>query len=1552
MAICSTYNYNGQLLTKEELQKQLLSEASFLDKLALVSGQETTLLHEITHAFVDILEANNAELLDSLYSEFIKTKEGKKIKELVDKYYKESEAVKKKEVLTRAISEEAAGQLNERKNKNIVQRFWDYIRRLIFPFSVNKIDGNTTLAELTKQYLESRKLVERVPVNPEQIRQYEKTKNATTKQAETLAKLDKKAEDNYTSVTKVITEVSNNDIKTVFNKEELIDRKRKQIENNPSINKPDAYRMLDEEIARWDVVEKLGTEYHKMLEDAFNGNAVNNQAVTDIVKKIKDKYKNRNVIFYPERPIVLSSKKLSGRIDLMVILEDGSVDIYDYKFSDTTLADWSQQKSVKTNYQLALYKNMLRANGILPNKLYVMSGELDEQNQFTSSINEITLYESSEVVKNVNKYLPSDHNENGIFSNSNKIDNTWDFLNKFFGIVRPVASEINITDAAIEVFLKKHTFGFTDLTKSGKERTFVSFKHLSESQIKNTVRDYLTRLEEAKRQLPKLGKAYIESKRYIVANPDDKSVKPTSFASEYTSSADEVFIDSILEKYWNDYYITTKKDGSKEYTFVWEQLNSPELNELGLQVWFNTKTKVMDIISYTSKNPNDLIGIGETIGSKVMSERDATKLDLLAATEGNIEFIKGVLFILENQDTLLKGEYKIGSLSVVSTNNTAYTPKAYSQVYDSLKTLSNNSDVTSPLLQNMFKKDAGAKFKITAEHRIAILTQYYQNLFTRASAVDSDKTRKVLRKELLTRDEQAASERASMATIQKLASDRLNFLLKSKEKANGILDKESEQELKLLADVIYSISRGSILVDERDLSYFQKYTMQPDEQRSKVFRELRDIVMEARHKIEEDAKGLIKESSPFFTEVHNQFNKFQKLDVQKVYRNFYEFEEINGKIVNTFRLRDPNDDTYEYSKFDQSPLTKAEKELISYLIDQFKKQKGMRNSEILVDNENNRKRWREIPIMQSSYMKRLKGRIKEKGLKDSLTNTMKEYMADIKGDVSGSNMHQDSEIIQFNNYFAYQEAGNNRDQVLAEMQSEGDVDLDLETTFYVYSMASFKEHRYNEILPVVNSLKILLHFVGNKTGAFKDLEKLITEYIEHTIIGKAIASDDDTKPIANALNALKQGVSTALLGLSPKTGMIQFLTSLFSSISGALGIASDRFGLAEFVRAGAFVANSKLDPETIQFIDDLSYEYGIDKLEVENLITKLRNRKDFGTYFSQMAMWLNTAPDIFFRRIIFIAEALRDGTIVIKNNKIDNENSAIGFVDGKLTYKPELDKRYKKGFEDNKSEEWALYNHVKKVHEDEGNIIDGKPKLAYTRRELDSKRKIANDLYADMSYENRSWFEKTIVGVLWMQFKRWVMPIMNRYYTWGKNPLKQIDASGKWAIVKNKNGEIEYDESGQPLVMWKGRLHEGILNTFFWYISQSYKQKQLLGSGDLDDIQKRNIRHLASDLTMFLLVRLLILALDDEEKDRNSLSSKTLNILATSTKDLFFMNTVYNFYIGQNSFVTASFLDTMVHDVFGNILQGNFEQGGRSLGKTLGLTRFALEVYDVHDYYN
>jgi len=1413
---------------------------------------------------------------------------------------------------------------------------------------------------------------------------------------------------------KRVTEVIQNELSEKFDKELKYDtqkyietelksfesRKKAKDPKLESFNNLKEYKdYLEKRVSGFSDIAKAGTKTHKILELVINKNIKslnelkrepeakeaietfeNEKILSDFFqlalnfkKQLDLRYQGIKYKILTENRVFDEESKIAGTTDLLVLKEVNGlakVDIIDFKFSVKDAEDWSRAKQKTVLYQQHMYRNIIRNMGINVDNMFILPFTFDIKNEkitqvIEDKIQSINNTEHSIISENVNQVIKNNINVNITKLKDNK--NIYEFMEVFFNQKKEEIKESQVSDEQLKRFIEKTKekgYWFNNLANQGENKKVI-YKGTKEDDEK--IKKYLVRLAEYRKKLSSNINKFIKETRELREKGSEDFGTIPGFL--YKSENDEKVRNNlapVLNFLWEDYVLDEK--GKRKY--LWEIVESKEAEDLDLLIARKINevdgSNEVKIISITNKNLQEnvnlnltkktkvlgktIIDTGNTIGGNFFSKNKEKELNLLTATEGNIELIKAALFVLQN-DRIFDGTYKISGLYAISENSEPAfitIDTAIENLNKLIRETSKLEGFTQPILSEELINKKRLFADIYRSEPLISLIEYYSMLASKSvenSQLKHYKTKSNSLKNILSVINEDI--KSGEVGLRQYLEQRQIQLLKAKDK----LTTWELEELKIVSEAILGLYNISDCYEELDLTKFVKEMETADNIAKKPFKILRDLYNKARYNLTEKFKQFSRESQPVFKQLYKS-KSILETDIiglhKKAFENLFEYTMIDGKKKRTMRFRDINDKNYEYNKFGQTSLTKEEKEVLKMFFNM--------KRDLLINKygEANEEAIRDIPLVFRKDLEYIFKELKEKGLKETIQNKMNVIIQDV---LNQDNIAFDKEInlkdkLRISDLFRYQESENHR-EILLETNDDSLFEDDIEFLYYLYAYQYYKAKEYNKVMPGMLAVKTLVNFSSHywfKKDGLTNISELIDNYFTGAVFGKRVINDE-LKETAEYAQRLKNTVSTILQGVSPGTGAIQFLTSLWGTLSAVIGKYSDRVSFNSFLKAGQLIIGKQsLSFDNINFLNYLAEDYRIHGLEPENLLYHFgeTNKGILGKrgalFNSRWMMWFTMAPDRFFRTLWFLAENIEKGVIKVDKFGIAKD-SALQWNDEKKTieYFPELDDRFKDYFKNGKNyeEHKAKYEYFIKDLQEEGLFIDGKPLKAWTEKEIRTLKKIASNVFAETSEETKSSFERSIFGILFTQFKRWIYAKRELYL---KNPSLD-EETGNWEIAKDEDGNLIKDSYGNYVRIWQGRQQEGILNTLWFITKEIAFYRNLSAIKKLEPDQLRNLKHLASDIILFSLILATTKGLFDDEKDRDTLTKLVMRYLYNSGKDLLFVNTVWNLGTETSPFVTTSVLNTMVNDVIGNALTGEFDKSGEALFRTIGVTRLPYQLY-------
>lgn len=1407
---------------------------------------------------------------------------------------------------------------------------------------------------------------------------------------------------------------------TPFNKEEWI---QNTINRNPNRDADELREELEREYEFFQQKADLGTKFHKSLEimfnnnfnniddikiaDDFGGNEIQYERIFD--KELLDLIEleeinpyfladslfslkrqiSSNINSKSQNPKVLSEvvvydeeSGVAGTIDLLVIHDDGTVDIYDYKFSGKNIEDWNNYKFESIKYQQAFYKSMLNKLGIKVNKANIVSVPMyfnSENNAFTNlgafNFSNITsqIRSQSLIGQKVNEIIKSKfEDEVKITESSSKI---LDLMNTLFNYNKNAVTGIEIDDKNIEeMFIKSRNKGF----KNNIENIYISFNPnqknaiTDENEQKRLIKDYLISLEQRKQELPNVFVEYINNAKIEIENSRKKGIKYSienalrkvdwGFGGLKKQEEIKNKINSIVADYLRPY---VNEKGEEDYE--WEIIQNEDLNSLGLVLFQSKVTKRVDVVNVNSENlfQKEVLNNKKTntILGNFLDKYQEEKYNLLNNTKGNIENFKAFLYLLNSEI-----EYPVGNIISISENSNPVRTNSKTMLDNFLEIKKSNILNENELFNDLYSKvnNNNLRMSFLDGYKLEIKRKLnnINNINSEIKGGKPSNAKLFFEKMNTAANDVQEFEKELMNRIRYLESKR------SSQISNKYSTKEVDEELFLANQALLELNKITVL-DQYDLDpdgFFgltesRKFT-DPENFRHKSMVAITKLNNFAINNISQEYISYKDKIYKVTEELIN--SKMSKISSNLggytivAYENLYEYEQnVNGDWVKTMRLRDPDNDTV-IAPF-QEGLSEIEKKYIrTYMEVQDYIRKKKLSDYQYKEFHKNPDRMRELQLSRASSLSRLKEGLKKpdsiSNIKDSIKaaqTTISDHFSnllnvDLAFKDDGEYYRKRKERKEMADSFVWLETNEDLRKAKLDENNTDDFEQDLELLLDLYAMNNFKVIEYNKVLPRMNAIKSVvslskdLFYTNLPTDEKSEIEKAIEKFIE-TKVYKIQDPTKDEAEMKQYQKVLTNITTQFRLALSPVTGSVSMLTNLFSSVtSSTAGLLDERLGIKYFLKGMALVGmNPKNIVSNDNLINEIALKYRVANAESFRLrqVTSLSNR-GIKAFSSRFLHWMNSAPDYMHRVALFSGEMMKEGTLKVDSLGNITKNSAHQMVDGKMVYNEKLDDRFSELFKEDPDidsieykEQLALYNSMKQeLSEEPGGLNeDGSFSRAYTASQSHDKVKAANLIYGDYRSENRSEWEDTAIGALFAQFKRWMKAKKDILYkekgTIG-GTYRPYLYRGNEIITTEEYKKLSKDEKSNYLSdgweignTWSGNIHEGIFQSLGFMVHEIKTKGFVDGSksiANMDDFRKRNMKQMFSDIFLYLMIGLVIAELEDDEE------KFLANILYKGSQDLNFLNLMglnpFSPFPGTGlPFASAAFLEETIFDTVKNL---------------------------------
>lgn len=1326
------------------------------------------------------------------------------------------------------------------------------------------------------------------------------------------------------------------------------------LDGNTKYSKEEISEIIEKTKANWQVITLLGTSFHDIAENFFKGLIENGEDIdkifpdsklTDFIKvkyitaltNLKSmllKKHGEDATFLTEVKLLDIDKQddenyIGGIVDLIVVDNKGLSHVYDYKTSPKDHSSWSKVKISKIEYQLAYYRQILRRNKIDVGTVAYIPLKMKDVDYMTNTIYDFDLTapralylgETDRVMTNINRFMPYDLTFKAEDIESNK--NVYDFLSESFNYThKNVAVKSKDIDRFIERMKNyaetnnKDSYSYIDDTvqNSNRNMVFIS-KTESDEAIKLKIQTYLDKLDKYNKNLPISIYSFISDAKMSIstgAGPNWDSM----FKKPETANKMRLLL--------------------KDYVYDpdWMPLEVDAFNDLGVAAFHNTTTNQVDFISLTANNLKDKPALkrGKTILGNFAKDRAANALGLNnEVNNGDVELLKVWTLIKNNEETFKN--MSIGKLIAVNMLADKSVPKIHTQ----------NTQIIDKWYQEL-NKIIPAELSIKAKNWNIKTVSFVDTFNNLISVIAQDAKIDVLNKAKLfnkiegfkalsvnftgadyaQRQEQNAEKIELIGDMMNILADSINEQIGLSIESTDVSQQRVAQLLEMGSRAIFELE-GEVYSIEEDLYQFSNIV-----KTNKGISTPGYFIDSAMNLIHRRVKmGLNNAINGFNSDVP---------DIRELFAKLYKSEsniaaiKLAGDNISVFRklLKKDAKGAYmlEFKDPSDTSLSPVQSEFIKGYTTIINKIRGQyifeRSGEQAYQDFLEEAPRLDIPLMISSGYSSLRNK------------EPKEFMADYFRDLLNSeNIFDDeksdieklkAQRTMFNPFMTTDLNIGKRDE---RIKNEGvtKFEFDLEGIMYLYTFGKHKEKEMNKQLPIINATKTLLMF-NQYLGFEKQTNKIeaIANYMGTTYYGSSILAGENIK-LAVGAKVIKDTTTILGMGLSPLSGLTEMFSGMWGGLNRALTANKydpDMYKAKDWLSAIGIVMGEinkgKMDFNNINFCDNLNEWFSISDMDIKEIAHKMQetSKSTVRHFMSSTLYWFNSFPNYFHKMSMFVAQMIRDGIITVDSNGKISGDSPLRLVKGKLVYDEKADARFKlylanKEMPENKqTKEWkesrARYLTIREELSKEAfGVVNDKLARPYTNAQRDNNKDFANLTFGYYDTETKNEWQKTAFGSLFMQFKGWATAKKNRWYT-ETNPNTP---RGKFVI--------QYDEQGNPKYIWKGKLMEGIIQSFSALSAEVMDNKgNIFTAWDkLDPTAKENLNWIANDLLIYAMLLLLGMFFPTDDFDDSPGAQMALKSLANSAKDLSIFETLNSFTGDKNPIAAFSSMNKVLTDTWG-----------------------------------
>ena len=1238
-----------------------------------------------------------------------------------------------------------------------------------------------------------------------------------------------------------------------------------------------AAEMVNDLMITYDQYSEYGDDFHSIMEAVFKDKETPvmkylSKEQTVEFRKMAEEFKQSLITEYgpnakffaefslradkidPDIEVTLNEKDgkkyISGTIDLLVIDEQGFAHIYDFKTSPNASSEWGSNKKDHIQNQLIAYSCMLEQYGITNLDFHVVPIKLDfvYADKFKTKIVNLSSFRIDESITKLEgsktesdtfrtwrSIFPMDFTftseslqENNAkvqhmlpveSMRSIKLQRTTKEISEYIDQCKPVRSDSRMYGQAKWVFIKR------GLGK--EERVYFADDKSRDDYIKN----YVEELKNARAR--ELDTIAINIGRVMGGE------LPLSELADTFSDNTKTFMIAHFQRY---------VDGG------WEFVRNKDMNAYGIFIFKKDKRAEVVVLSNQSLGTAFKLPLGTTVLGKTREDQYLDSKKILAATTGNFELMRAMIYIADNQE--LFKEHKITQVKALNpwqakqasapnsilVNNYNLLAQDNSSTYDgNIRYISSDifyGDLTSTLsiaddLLSL-ESEVGLKdFTLDGlEQYDGTYTQYtLEWLKDRITWIRS-------KYDLYSLESNAAS--VAVKTAYKYLNDALQAMygfhtIQEYDKKSWIAGGTTPGVL--LASTSYSPSANIRQFDDLMSQY----------------------ATEVRQKVEKTGRRMAEDLLAFY----NSKGDVKVLGGEARYFKEWFVTDDEGKITEDFILKDPNSRDFTGSE--------ASKKALDTWLKTMAKLRWPNATEEELEIKKGTGEYYQVPLTEARFSRQAKelGRF---GVFKALRNKFQQY-SELTGEVFAGKYKEledyNKEVIK-NNWSkgVFNKLALTQDQrrEMIKDKGVGFFETDLEAVMALALPSYIKSEVSKKYIPVLSAMQISLK-IGESLGEQRQeaVEHALDKLIKTKFWGENYLETDNSGllTVARWLNVMKKGLSTLALGFNPRSFVREFLQGTWMGISRATITDFPGINAKTYKDAYEYVLfHAHENFSSVSKLQQLDARYGIANYSLTN-ISRKRKLNWFGiqNISSDTLFWGSTSPDFQHRVTMVVAKMMGDG--VWDAYEMDENND--------LVYRWEKDKRfsiYAEGkVEDPKYlEQKMLYlRHIEELNAmnvkfvDENGIErnykegDALPE-AYLPKEIQAMKNYSDLLYGHYDDESRSLINDMFLGAFFMQYKTY---IVSRIEQWTMSPgtynteLLQWETdpiSGKHlykvhskeladgirpqiqilAEDKIENFEElmrlqkEHPEEAiiEPLYVWKGIPMEGIARTYFNFLKK------------------------------------------------------------------------------------------------------------------------------------
>ena len=1196
------------------------------------------------------------------------------------------------------------------------------------------------------------------------------------------------------------------------------------------------------------------------------------QIVAALVKNAINIYNNitsipayKNAKFYAECPLYgddsiktsdIKYKGIKGIADLIVVKEDGTVDIIDFKVCTRPYSQWCTAKQYHTEYQLGMYRQLLAQHGIDGSKvgLFIQPIFLDKNNAEDTHVEDI---------QNVLKIASGSSPYSRLHWNYGSFTTNIKYLVPD-RISMPLGEAVSVNNKAIEKFQQmvdynpvQKSYSKQDIidrklieTVENGQKVYSFYDSYQRRRIKNPDRDYFTRdggvidqyIAKMKNVRNEQVRDLFDAIEQYKADPDKFDSSNFDFLRTKGKGQVETIMNSIFGEFTKWYY---------------RPLNIPVFMDNGILAFYNEKTGSCHFIivtdqsltaKYTEGKYGSILGNFYT-NDQVRSLGNTTVLPAECQYAEMMKAMHIINTVCDENPEYFKGK-SIGSMQVINPRfgeNNSLPINTLRSVYS---ILCEKTHTTNHFEKELLVSDAWVDFGFQLE----LIEQL-------GKQADQDFIKGFIK------TYHKANNHSTYNKIKQLI--KLRSAMEKRYPKYQVKDFQQSQYY----DKNNPLDNLFVTVSELIL-YYQKIPIDPAGNFDKYGFNGRSIMeilglpwvsnqalgnrgvgtglfmSSAENSPSPTLRALSEYYQIAFSHIREQFQKqhnvITKITVPYINRHnsqasrmlsgidTHKWEKLlvrdaKGQISDALLLINPYDShnlSNEDAKFLKSILWEINKYRYRDQLGQYINLTYADNEseiESLIHSDDNLTklissgRYFELPLKRARYFERWKkvGRI---GLKNLLTKELETLKDD--WDLTQTHLSHRSQMMKdlkknaTTMYNQYNLSPEDREYLIKE-EGIHDFELDLDLLAMDVAFQAIREDYFEDVLQTTAACATVLHVNQALTGINRHPELEALDVREKTALKNQSDISPEMESPAKVVSALRQLNSVLALAFRPLQMVKELTFGQFTNYSRVLGTmgSADKLTMKSVFNANKIIwgqsigkwakaFTSDVDIASYTLCETLNKIYGIANEDISRTVdTSMTSRHGFLANLSKYMYIFNSAPDYSNRLTLFIAKMMEDGCF---------EAHSLG-KDGNLVYDFKKDKRFselnKHGLNSNyRGEEYleqkGLYLAMCEQFQlegrnfieygENGKVIYKEFDRAYTTKQRNSIKEVADTAYGYYDHETKSLVDLGFFGLIYKQFQVFLTAKMNLWFKGRPSTKGDNTSQGKFKIVTTENGEKCY----------------------------------------------------------------------------------------------------------------------------------------------------------------